>query len=157
MKTIPFAALALVLAAAPAAAQPSQEQRAAATELLMAMHIPEALQASVEATLDVQLRNTPELQGMQDVIREFAARYVSWEALGEQYVELYASTFTEDELREMTRFYRSDVGQKLARATPRLLRDGGALGERAVLSHRAELEQMIRDRLRQRAAPAPRP
>ncbi|HEU4557451.1 MAG TPA: DUF2059 domain-containing protein [Longimicrobium sp.] len=157
-------ALALTLPAAPARAQSSAEQRAAATELLVAMRAPEMLESSVRTMLDAQLRNAPELANVQDVLRDFVNRYVSWEALREQYVEIYARAFTEDELRQMTDFYRSDVGQKLARTGPRLLAEGAALGERAVFEHRAELEQMIMARLRQQsapptapAAPAPRP
>lgn len=160
MKMVSAAVLGVALAAAPARAQPSAEQRAAATELLMAMHVPEVLDASVQQMLDQQIRAAPELQGVQDVMREFARRYVSWEALREQYVDIYAGSFTEDELRQMTDFYRSEVGQKLARATPRLMAEGADLGQRAVQAHRAELEQMIRARLSQPAAappPAPAP
>lgn len=157
MKKILCAAAAVlgVAAAAPARAQPSAEQRAAATELLMAMHVPEVLDASVQQMLDQQVSAAPELAGVQDVMREFARRYVSWEALREQYVDIYAGSFTEDELRQMTDFYRSDVGQKLARATPRLMAEGAELGQRAVQAHRAELEQMIRARLGQPGAAPP--
>ena len=150
-------ALAAVLAAAPARAQPSQAQRAAATELLMAMRVPETLDASVQTMLEARLRTAPELAGVQDVMRDFVRRYVSWEALREQYVEMYAGAFSEDELRQMTDFYRSDVGQKLARTTPRLMAEGAALGERAIQSHRAELEQLIVARLRPQAPPPPAP
>jgi len=150
-------ALALALATAPAHAQSPAEQRAAATELLVAMRAPEALQGSIQATVDAQLRANPDLAGVQDVIRGFIARYVSWEALREQYVEIYASSFTEDELRAMTDFYRSEVGQKLARATPRLSAQLAALGERAVQEHRAELQQLILARLGQQAAAAAAP
>lgn len=156
MKTVAALAALLALAAAPARAQPSQAQRAAATELLMAMHVPELLDASVNTTLDAQMRAAPELEGVQDVLREFVRRYVSWEALREQYVEMYANTFSEDELRQMTDFYRSDVGQKLARSSPRLMAEGAALGERTLQAHRADLERMIAERLR-RALPPPPP
>jgi len=155
MRTIILAVMAVVLAAGGAGAQPSAGQRAAATELLMAMHVPEVLNASVQQMLDAQIRAAPELQGVQEVMREFARRYVSWEALREQYVDIYASSFTEDELREMTDFYHTDTGQKLARATPRLMAQGAELGQRAVQAHRAELEQMIRARLAQPGAPPP--
>ncbi|HET7233444.1 MAG TPA: DUF2059 domain-containing protein [Longimicrobium sp.] len=161
MKTYLSIGLAVALASAavavPARAQASAEQRAAATELLMAMRVPDLLQSSMQTMLDTQLRAAPELAGVQDVMREFVARYVSWEALREQYVEIYARTFTEEELREMTDFYRSDVGQKLARATPRLMAEATAAGERAVQQHRPELEQMIRARLTQPPPPAPAP
>ena len=37
------------------------------------------------------------------MLREFLARYVTWDALKEEYAERYAGAFTEEELREMSR------------------------------------------------------
>jgi len=158
MKHALAAALALAAAVAmPAHAQPSQAQRAAATELLVAMRVPELLNSQVQASMTADLRTAPQLAGMEDVFQEFARRYVSWEALREQYVEIYAAAFTEDEMREMTDFFRSEAGQKLARTAPRLTAQAAALGERAIQQHRGELEQMIRARLQPAAAPPSTP
>lgn len=143
----------LAFAAARADAQQSASRRAAAMELLLAMRVPETLQASITTALQVQLQGNPQMRGMEPVLRDFFARYVSWDRLKDQYADLYASTFTEEELQQMTQFYRTPVGQKLARSSPLLLRQGAELGERAVRQHMPELQEMIRQQLLTRTRP----
>lgn len=145
-KTVVLAAALLALGAPPAAAQ-NAVRHELALQLLEAMHVPDQLQASVNASVAAQLQ-APQMRGMEGVLRDFFARYITWNALKDPYADLYARQFTEDELRAMTAFYRSPAGQKLARSTPQLMREGAQLGERVVRAHQAELQQMIVDRLR---------
>jgi hypothetical protein len=148
MKRTLLAALALVIAlAARAEAQHSPSHHAAALELLTVMHIPEALQASQATALRAQVQANPQLRGVEGVLRDFFARYLSWDMLKDPYAELYANTFTEAELREMTAFYRTPVGQKLARSSPALMRQGADLGDHIVQQHMSELQEMIRRQL----------
>lgn len=167
MRKIPSlvpALVAVLLCAGRAAAQPtpapqtpvSPTHRAAALELLEAMRVSEALQLSIETILDAQLQSNPELRPVEGVMRDFFARYMSWENLKEGYARIYAGAFTEPELREMTAFYRTPTGQKLARATPQLMREGSELGQRAVQEHMAELQQAVIQRLSD-PTPAPAP
>lgn len=160
MRKIPVlvpALLAVLLAAAPAAAQPapvSPTHRAAALELLEAMRVSEALQLSIETVLQAQMQSNPELRPVESVMRDFFARYMSWENLKEGYAEIYSRAFTEPELREMTAFYRTPTGQKLARATPQLMREGSELGQRAVQEHMDELQEAV---MRHLSGPPPPP
>jgi hypothetical protein len=145
MKKIVAAALALLLlSTGRGVAQRSASHRQAAMDLLVAMHLPEALQASLNTALQVQLQGDPRLRGMEPVLRQFFARYVTWDSLKAQYADLYADAFSEDELREMAAFYRTPVGQKMALSAPALMRQGAELGERAVREHMPELQEMIR-------------
>ena len=145
MKKIAAAALALlVLTAGRGFAQHSSSHRQAAMDLLVAMHVPEALQASLNTSLQVQLQGDPRLRGMEPVLREFFGRYLTWDSLKAQYADLYAGAFSEDELRELAEFYRTPVGQKMALSAPALMRQGAELGERAVRQHMPELQEMIR-------------
>jgi uncharacterized protein len=148
MKKILLAAAALVVAsAAPAGAQLPASHREAAMDLLVAMRVPETLQASMNAALQSQLQGNPQMRAVEPVLRDFLAKYITWDALKDQYADIYANAFSEDELREMAAFYRTDTGQKLARLTPALLRQGIELGDRAVQQHLPELQQMIEQRL----------
>ena len=149
--TVLLAAL-LALGARPAAAQEPLRQELA-LQLLEAMRVPEQIQASMAVVAATQARMNPDLPGLEALLREFLARYVTWDALKTEYAGLYAGAFTEEELREMTAFYRTPTGQKLARATPQLSRLGAELGERVMRAHAAELEEMIA----RRAAAAPPP
>jgi hypothetical protein len=157
MKTIrALAVLAALLAACarPAAAQETLRHEMA-LQLLEAMRMPEQIQASLAAVVANQARQNPDLPGLPEVLREFLARYVTWDAMKNEYAEIYAAAFTEEELREMTAFYRSPTGQKLARFTPQLSRLGAELGERTMRAHSAELDQMIARRVGAGTAPPP--
>jgi len=147
--TVLLAAL-LAVGARPAAAQEPLRHELA-LQLLEAMRMPEQIQASLATVAATQARMNPDLPGLGDLLREFLTRYVTWDALKNEYAELYAGAFTEEELREMTDFYRTPTGQKLARATPQLSLLGAQLGERVMRAHAAELEAMIA----RRAAAAP--
>ena len=152
MKKIVAAALALLLlSAGRGMAQHSASHRQAAMDLLVAMHVPEALRASLNTSLQVQLQGDPQMRGMEPVLRQFFSRYVTWDNLKAQYADLYADAFSEDELREMAEFYRTPVGQKMALSAPALMRQGAELGERAVREHMPELQEMIRRQMQ----PAP--
>jgi hypothetical protein len=144
--TIVVLAALLGVAARPAAAQESLKHEMA-LQLLEAMRMPDQIQASLAGVVATQARLNADVPGLQAVLRDFLARYVNWDALKDGYAEIYAGAFSEEELREMTAFYRTPAGQKLARATPQLSRLGAELGERTLRAHSAELEEMIARRL----------
>ena len=142
----------MTIAARPAAAQETLRHELA-LQLLEAMRMPDQIAASVATVVATQTRQNPDLPGLGEILREFLSRYVTWDAMKDEYAELYAGAFTEEELREMTAFYRTPTGQKLARSTAQLTRLGAELGERTMRAHSAELDQMIARRVGE--APAP--
>ncbi|HEU4452291.1 MAG TPA: DUF2059 domain-containing protein [Longimicrobium sp.] len=134
----------------------SPSHRAAAMELLQVMNMPTTLDESINTMMEIQLQANPSMRVMESVLRDFFRRHMTWDALKDGYAELYARTFTEDELRQMSAFYRTPAGQKLTRAMPQLMRAGAELGSRAVREHEGELRQMIVERLgRQEVEPVP--
>lgn len=162
MKLVPkalFLTLALALSAAGrAAAQdaaPAAEDTAAARELLEAMNVPASIRATGDAMLRREAQGSPGFAAFEDVVRDFLRRRVSWEVLKGDYVALYARTFTGAELREMTTFFRSPAGRKLAETQPRLSTEGAAIAERAFQRHAPELERMVLQRAEQLQARSP--
>jgi hypothetical protein len=154
-KTIALAAALLALGAGPAAAQDGIRHELA-LQLLEAMHIPEQVQASLATAIATQVRLNPDVPGLQAALGEFLGRYVTWAALRDDYAAIYAGAFDEEELREMTAFYRTPAGQRLARAQPQLTLATARLGERLVRQHAAELQEIIIRRI-PATAPAPAP
>lgn len=120
---------------------------AAATDLLQLMNVQASVDASIDAMMRIQMEQNPALAPFEQTMRDFFAKYMSWEALRDRYVDLYADTYTEDELKQMAVFYRSPVGQKVARMTPDLLTRSAKLGEETVQAHMSELQQMIMTRV----------
>lgn len=154
-------ALTLFGAGRAAAQEHTPGHLAAATDLLQLMNVQASVDASIDAMMRIQMEQNPALAPFEQTMRDFFAKYMSWEALRDRYVDLYADTYTEDELREMAVFYRSPVGQKVARATPDLLTRSAKLGEETVQAHMSELQQMIMARVeeiqRERGGTSSRP
>jgi hypothetical protein len=60
-------------------------------------------------------------------------------------IKLYADSFTEEELGELTKFYNTKVGQKAAEMMPKLAAKGAQIGMERVQSNLPELQKMIQE------------
>lgn len=142
--------LILVIASSGVAAQEyTKEHLRAAEEMLIAMNAEGTLSETIDTMLDAQLQQNPEIAQFADVLEAFLRKYMSWENLKGYYIQIYAEAFTEQELREITAFYRTETGQKLVKLTPELTSKGMALGQEIVMKHLPELQQMILQRMQE--------
>ena len=68
---------------------------------------------SVDNLLALQIRQNPELAQHKRIVRDFLERYIGWQALRPELVNMYQSAFSEAELKQMNAFYITPVGQKV--------------------------------------------
>lgn len=121
----------LLTFAAPLAAQePTPGQLRAAERLVAVMQLESSWGPVTEQMVGYMrqaLPDTGRLSGepsrqyretMASELREMFTEKMSWERMKPEYVRLYASLYTEDELRQLTAFYESPVGQKSIRIQP---------------------------------------
>ncbi len=105
------------------------------------------MQATLDAVIDAQLKGQmaqmPQLSAVEGVMRDFFNKYMSYEAMRDDYVELYASVYTEKELKDLIKFYRTPLGKKVVATTPELTAKGTELGQRIVAEHMTELQTAI--------------
>jgi uncharacterized protein len=118
----------------------------AATELLTVMNLERQMAGGAEAMVDVMIGQNAMLAPYRDVLLKWAASFMNWENFGPQVVALYEDAFTEQELRDMTAFYKSPTGQKSLTGIPQLTHRMSELGSKVAKEHVPELEAMIRAR-----------
>jgi hypothetical protein len=80
-----------------------------------------------------------------EIMNTFTDKYMNWDLIKDQMAAMYAQQFTEKELKDLAAFYRSPLGIKLNQKQPVLFQKGAELGQQAVQSHQAELQQMMQD------------
>src|SRR5687768_7604969 len=98
--------LALLLCATPSAAQTATTSHdQAARAFLKAIGIEKIVAEISSALADNLIRTNPPLAPHRDVIMAWSNKYVTWEAAAPELVQIYTKTFTEPELKEITRFY----------------------------------------------------
>ena len=129
IRSCSVAALALVLVASVphAAAAQTAAQKESAAELLEVMKMDDAVRDATMMSVEMQVEANPALAPFRDVMSEFIDKYLTWEAMKPDLIQLYAESFSEQELRELIAFYRTPTGQKTIALLPELTRKGPRL------------------------------
>ena len=146
-----------LLTALPARAQsPSPDAIAAAQELMTAMKATDQIKAILP--LVMQSLKPAIVQGRPEVERDFDdisrrlleafnARVNEMIVLG---AAIYARNFSVDELRELTAFYRSPLGQKVQQKLPTVMQESMAMGARFGQEISREAGEQMINELRKR-------
>lgn len=113
--------------------------------LLNTMGMETALEQSIEQMLNIQLQQKPSLAPFKQVMLKFFKKYMSFESLKPDMINIYADAFTASELQDINAFYRTPTGSKTIKLLPGLMAKGGQLGARRVQDNIKELQQMIKD------------
>ena len=120
--------------------------RDAAVRLFEQLDMEKVMESSIDATLDAQLEGAPQLAPLEDVIRDFLARHMSWEALEGDFVRIYTKAFTQREIEDLLAFYETPTGKKTVVLLPELMKQGAEVGQRRVREHLPELQAMLKKR-----------
>ena len=93
----------------------------------------------------------------QQKVFDFVESQVGWKAMQKEYVELYASTFSEDELDAMIAFYKSPAGQAMIAKMPDLLQKSITMVQQKMATLQPQIQQMVQDYARSAAKQYPPP
>jgi uncharacterized protein len=149
--------LAFLFAAGAQAQQPSASHVQAVEEMLQVMNVSVALDRTIDLMLQAQIDANPEIKPYEDIMRQFLAKYLSWESLKPEMIQMYAEAFTEPELHELAAFYRTPLGQKAMTKMPELVQKGSAMGQKAVQDHLPELQEAIAKKMRESEGTSKKP
>lgn len=130
---------------------------AALLELFEVMETERLFEASLEQTLDMQIKVNPALAEGRPVLREFFQKYVSYNSLKGDMIRTYMKAITEAETRELLAFYKTPTGRKSISVMPKLMSQMGELGMKRVQSHLPELQKMIEASMKKSSSAAPPP
>ena len=108
---------------------------------------------TIDQVLAEQVAENPSLGELKPVMKAFFEKHMSWAALKTEMAQIYAEQFTEEELKDITQFYQTPSGKKMARITPDLMAKGAMLGQEKVQAHLGELGAMIEAYKSTKAAP----
>ncbi len=137
-------AAALVFGGGTARAQ-TPESQALAEQLLVLMKMPETLEQTFVAmrkVMPAQLAQMskamgeelpPEATQQADKTMQVMSEELRWEKMKEDYVGLYATTFTPEELQGLITFYQSPAGQAFIAKQPALMQASMQLNQKLML------------------------
>jgi hypothetical protein len=120
-----------------------ETHRQAVFELLEISGANAAMSSMADVTLTQLMVSHPELKDYEEVMRTFFKRYMSVEAMRDDFATLYTTKFTELQLRQMSAFYRTPTGTLAVRELPLLVKEGASIGQKIVERHQDELTNMV--------------
>ncbi len=134
-------------------------RRLLAEELLLRMETTKMIEKSFEMVKQMmfaQFKDTmkqpndesEKMSSMQSKIWEFMIKEMSWEKLKDDYISIYADTFTEEDLKALIAFYKSDVGQKLIQKQPELMQKSMQIVQKQTMILMPKIKQMTDDLLK---------
>ncbi|MCC6142265.1 MAG: DUF2059 domain-containing protein [Candidatus Hydrogenedentes bacterium] len=133
-----MAALALV------ATGQSDPHRALAEELTTLFHMEEVMEQSIADMLNLQIEAQPALKPYEADLAAFLQKHMGWATLKDDMITLYAESFTDQELKDMIAFYKTDTGQKAIRLVPELMSQLSQVSTARVQDHLPELFSALR-------------
>ncbi|MDG2223389.1 MAG: DUF2059 domain-containing protein [Rubripirellula sp.] len=131
--------------------QPTEKDphTAAVQDFFEVMKMKENADRTIDQMLSMQVKQQPQLAAFQDVMKTFLRKYVSYDATKDDLMKLYRDAFSEEEIRELTAFYRTPIGQKAISKLPALTAASAQMGMNRVQANMGELQQAIAKRQQQ--------
>jgi hypothetical protein len=140
----------LFVASFASAAEPHSSHEVAARQLVEAVGGASMAEAGADAML-VTVRKNPELAPYEDVFRAWFKKVMTSGDFEGELASVYMKHFSEDEIRRLTAFYATPLGQKLVRELPEVMNESAAIGMRRGEEHSSELKEMLEAARRERA------
>jgi hypothetical protein len=111
------------------------------------MSNPQAMRKAILAMLPGAAGQTPEQQkNLDDLmvrVSQFMRETVNWQQLEPQYLDLYASTYSEEDVDGLLAFYRSPVGQSMIAKQPEITAKSQAITQERLREAMPQLLQLI--------------
>ncbi len=127
----------------PSFAQEKSSHYKAAEEMLLNMKADKYADNAVNAIMQSQMKANPILEQNKENISAFVKKYMSWEAIREDLINIYTAEFTESELKDISAFFLTPSGKKLAEKQTDLMSRMMQVGQQKMQSHMGEIMNMM--------------
>lgn len=139
--------LPVCLTAQPATTPIAPSHMAAARAFVDALRLSEVAAAGVNVSIDEQVRANPALEPFRTTMKEWGIALFTTDEAKNAFAEVYASTFTESELRQLVAFYQTPLGQKVAASQATLTARGAEIGRNLAQAHQADLMARVQSQM----------
>jgi len=149
----------LVLCFSSFALADTSSHRQAAEEVLLLTNVDKMMDPLFRQIQQMQIRQLQQMnlppeayefaQKYIQRINELMAREFQWQRMKNDYISLYLGVFSEPELRDLIKFYKTPLGQKLIEKTPLLIRQSMQLGQQRTISIMPEIQAISDEMIRE--------
>ncbi|GAB1410094.1 hypothetical protein MASR1M90_12480 [Desulfovibrionales bacterium] len=110
----------------------------------------------ITAQLNVQDADKPKLEKYTARFDTILKEDMAWDKVKDQYLDLYTKVFTEEEIKGLVNFYKSDLGVKVTAKMPELMQESMVVARTYMQNIVPKLEALTEE-MQKEFAPAPAP
>jgi uncharacterized protein len=135
---------------------PSPDTTAAARELIVTMRAADQFKAILPMVVNglkpAMVQNRPQVEKDYDAIMPILVDAMGTRVneIVDQIANVYARSFTAEELRDITAFYRGPTGQKFLQKVPAITQESMLIGQKFGQTVATEMQSRITEELRKR-------
>ena len=85
------------------------------------------------------------VDAFQKQLFDFIESQIGWKSMQTEYTDMYANTFTEDEIDGMLAFYKSPAGLAMVSKTPELMTKSTTMVQKKMLALEPQIQKMVQD------------
>jgi len=138
---------ALLFLASGVQAQTESSHYKAAETLLTTMGTAKSIDDNLQQMLTMQMEQVPGMKAAELEVRSFFSKYMNYDAIKGDLIQMYMDEFTEKELKEMTAFFNTPTGKKMASKQTTLTMRSAQIGQEKIQPHLPELQQMMQKKM----------
>ena len=116
---------------------------AQAKALFKQMNLSNVYKYAVDNATNRLVSINPAFKPIKSKIKAFYEKNIGWNNISDDIAKLYAKHYTVDELKKLTEFYKTPLGQKTLKVSPTLAMEGQKLTQQRLTSHLKELKAML--------------
>ncbi|MDA3924531.1 MAG: DUF2059 domain-containing protein [Kiritimatiellae bacterium] len=163
-KMMTLIAVALMLSVVGANAQ-EVSRRAMAEELLNVMNMPESIGKSFEMIKQMipaqkekmnqamgQTNMPSNVSSKSEKMMDMIFEELSWDNMKEEYIALYAETFTLDEMKGIIAFYKTPAGQAFTAKQPELMKRSMEMSQKMMVKVMPKIQAMMEEMMKTKPA-----
>lgn len=162
MKKLVILAVAVIMAGTAFAEDATLEKKIKLTEdMLSSMDLQKNMDRSFDMVKKMQMnivkkfsqgKDSEKALKLQAAIIDLMKKEFSWDSIKDDVVKVYAESFSEDELKALTDFYKSPVGQKLIQKQPEVQQKMMMIVQKKVMEVMPKVQAMTQQMLKEDAA-----
>ena len=97
------------------------------------------------------------MDSYQKKVMDLVSGELSWGKMENEFADAYAKAYTEDELKGLTEFYRSPLGQKLLEKSPKLMEESMMIPQKHIQAIAPQVQEIMMKMAQEMSAGQPQP
>lgn len=86
--------------------------------------------ATMAESFGIEEDEKPILKKYTSKMTALMKKEMTWEKMKEQYIDIYVSHYTEKEVQDMIKFYKSDTGKSIMKKMPKVMKESMLVGQK---------------------------